>query len=41
MPSKSKVSKRKKTTSKDLPGSGLLKKAGKAIESRKKMLKNI
>lgn len=33
--------KKKPTTSKDLPGSGLAKKAGKAIEKRKQMLRDI
>lgn len=31
----------KKTTSKDVPGSGLASKAAKAIEARKKMLRDI
>lgn len=33
--------KKKPTTSKDVPGNGMAKKAAKAIEERKKKLKNI
>ena len=33
--------KKKKTTSKSVPGKGLARKAGKAIENRKKMLNSI
>lgn len=36
-----KITKKKKTTSKDVPGKGLAKKAAKAIEKRKKLLKSI
>lgn len=36
-----KAKKRKKTTSKDVPGNGMAKKAAKAIEKRKKLLKSI
>ncbi len=40
MPQKKKTQ-TKKTTSKSIPGSGMAKKAGKAIEARRRMLKSI